>query len=180
MGAGCVTSAQFLPFLSLQTEPCLVYIQLVFEWTRETVWSSRISPRVYLLYACLTLIFFRIVNRLDAPARWNQPWFKGPTVKICVGDARQTPILWQHFQFQIYHLSEWGNPQNRGPAECVLVAQTSELSFFPSCPSSSSAAPSKYFVKGCLAKLSNKHCKTVDTLHKMRRRACLNSLCLLR
>uniref|UniRef100_A0AC11EQ30 Uncharacterized protein n=1 Tax=Ovis aries TaxID=9940 RepID=A0AC11EQ30_SHEEP len=37
MGAGVRDgSAQFLPFLSLQTEPCLVYIQLVFEWTRET------------------------------------------------------------------------------------------------------------------------------------------------
>ena len=37
----------------------------------------------------------KIVNRLDAPAQWNfSTWTpKGPTVKICVGDAKANAYL---------------------------------------------------------------------------------------
>lgn len=70
MGAECVTEAlSFSPFLSLQTEPCLVYIQLVFEWTRETTLKFQDITQGLSSVCMSHFDFSEFVNRLDAPAR---------------------------------------------------------------------------------------------------------------
>lgn len=72
-----------------------------------------------------------------------------------------------------------GAPKNRGPLNVCWWADMSELSFPLMSLLLFCCSLKKYFVKAVWQNCQIKHCKTVDTLHKMRRRACLNSLCLL-
>ena len=96
---------------------------------------------LYILYILITLTEWRIsrakiVNRLDAPAQWNFAMWtpKGPTVKICVGDAKANayPVI----ALSVSNISfKWmageKNPRKlRSHCECVLLEQKSELSFF--------------------------------------------------